>query len=104
MAAHHDDIPSTRSRPSASRSRTPSADETTSGVIRPGIGPYGCQTCCRSLARRLCLSRGAATGRSPVLPLGLHPDRHVHRAALETELLAQLAFHEPAVGSLKKSR
>ena len=34
--------------PSASRSRTPLADSTTSGSARPGIGPYGCHTCRRS--------------------------------------------------------
>ena len=50
IAAHHDDIPSTSSRPFASRSRTPSADSTTSGSTVPGIGPYGCHTCARSSA------------------------------------------------------
>src|ERR1700678_2147240 len=106
MAAHQDDIPSTSSRPSASRSRTPDADSTTSGVIRPGIGPYGCQTCLRSVSSRSA-PRGPATRRAspaPVLSFGPHPDRHLNGGALEAELLAQLAFHEPPVRSLKKAR
>src|SRR3954470_19044007 len=42
-------MPSTSSpEPSARVSRTPLADSTTSGSRRPGIGPYGCQTCRRS--------------------------------------------------------
>ena len=47
-AAHHDDMPSISSAPSASRSRTPLASATTSGGYVPGIGAYGCQTRCLS--------------------------------------------------------
>ncbi|GHI16215.1 hypothetical protein Scinn_56790 [Streptomyces virginiae] len=56
MADHQEDMPSTSSSwpspwdGSASLSRTPEAESMTSGSCRPGIGPYGCQTCCRSSA------------------------------------------------------
>ena len=48
IAAHQELMPSISSRPSASRSRTPLADSTTSGSRVPGIGAYGCHTRCRS--------------------------------------------------------
>src|SRR6478609_3018554 len=48
MAHHQDAIPSIRSRPSASVSRTPCADTTGSGGTTAGIGPYGCHTRPRS--------------------------------------------------------
>src|SRR5262249_16790909 len=50
IAAHHEDMPSTSSRPSARRNRTPAAADTTSGRWVAGIGAYGCQTCSRSSA------------------------------------------------------
>src|SRR3954464_15502180 len=48
MAHHHDAIPSISSRPSASVSRTPSAETTGSGGTTAGMGPYGCHTRPRS--------------------------------------------------------
>ena len=50
--AHHDDMPSTSSRPSASRSRTPCADSTGSGAGRRASAAYGCHTWARSAASR----------------------------------------------------
>src|SRR3954452_705420 len=41
-------MPSISSRPSARSSRTPSADTTGRGAVRPGIGSYGCHTWRRS--------------------------------------------------------
>ncbi|WP_020644687.1 hypothetical protein [Amycolatopsis balhimycina] len=52
MADHHDDIPSTSSRPSASFSRTPLASVTSSEGTFAGIGAYGCHTCWASRASR----------------------------------------------------
>src|SRR5437667_4020818 len=109
MAAHHDDMPSTSSPPPASRRRTPAADSTTSGAVRPGIGPYGCHTCLRSDPRRSRSSGrtggfttsatagrpgGAAAGMA--LALGPDPDGYLDRAAVEAELLTQPPLHEPA--------
>src|SRR5256885_2767105 len=110
MAAHHDDMPSTSSAPEpASLRRTPAADSTTSGSVRPGIGPYGCHTCRRSARRRsgrrtgglTASAPGSSPGRAAPLALALRadPDRDLHRAALEAELLAQPPFHEPAGGT-----
>src|SRR5437899_10126479 len=131
MAAHHDDMPSTsstgvsgglggvvppgdgRAPDPARRRRTPDADSTTSGAVRPGIGPYGCHTCLRSDRRRSRSSgrtggfttsaptgrRGGAAG-GMALALGPDPDRDLDRAAIEAELLAQPPLHEPAVARL----
>src|SRR6266704_417505 len=118
MAAHHDDMPSTSSAPvppgPATLRRTPAADSTTSGVVRPGIGPYGCHTCRWSAWRRSRCRTGWLTASAPasrpgraaprVLALGADPDRDLHRAAVEAELLAQPPLHEPAVGRLKEAR
>src|SRR5688500_5641367 len=52
MAAHHDDIPSISSRPSASRSRVPSAATTGTGGRTDGIAAYGCHTTAWSRATR----------------------------------------------------
>src|SRR5690349_16451290 len=105
-------MPSTSSSPDpARRRRTPEADSTTSGVVRPGIGPYGCHTCLRSdWSRSRCRTGGftasAPTGRTGgpaagmALALGPDPDRHLDRAPLEAELLAQPPLHEPAVARL----
>src|SRR6185312_11154252 len=100
MAAHHDDMPSTSSPPPANWRRTPEADSTTSGSIRPGIGPYGCHTCRRSDSRRSSGRTGGFTASAPpgrtsgataalALALGPDPDRDLDRAAVEAELLAQ---------------
>src|SRR5690606_5070458 len=56
MAAHHELMPSMSSRPSASRSRTPSAETTGSGGVLAGNPPYGCQTCSASAARRAAVA------------------------------------------------
>src|SRR6476646_6314993 len=141
MAAHHDDMPSTSSTgvsggyggvdppvrgrfcgvvasggssEPASRRRTPAADATTRGSVRPGMGPYGCHTCRRSDSRRSISRTGgfiasAPTGRpggaaaGVALALGPDPDRDLDRAAVEAELLAQPPLHEPAVASLEES-
>src|SRR4051795_2946704 len=114
MAAHHDDMPSTSSAPEPDRrSRTPAADSTASGSVRPGIGPYGCQTCRRSARRRSSCRTGGLTASAPVaspgrtasgaLTLRADPDRDLHRGAGEAELLAQLPFHEPPVGGLEEA-
>src|SRR6266478_6616539 len=114
MAAHHEDIPSTSSAPdSASRSLTPDADSTTSGTVRPGIGPYGCHTCRRSDSRRSLSRTGRFTASAPAgrasraaagmaITLGPDPDRDLDRAAVEAELLAQPPLHEPAVARLEE--
>src|SRR5689334_8422662 len=131
MAAHHDDMPSMSSAGGlggvappadnrapeapgpASLRRTPAADSTTSGSVRPGIGPYGCHTCRRS-ARRISSNRtGGLTASAPVssprraasraLALRADADGDLHRAAFEAELLAQPPFHEPAVGGLEEA-
>src|SRR5439155_14656145 len=52
IAAHHELIPSTSCRPSATVSRTPAAPVMISGSRTPGIGAYGCHTCARSSASR----------------------------------------------------
>src|SRR6266568_3791316 len=116
MAAHHDDMPSTSSTPDpASRSRTPEADSTTSGGVRPGIGPYGCHTCRRSDSRRSISRTGGFTASAPTgrpggatagmaLALGPDPDRDLDRAAVEAELLTQPPLHEPAVARLEEAR
>src|ERR1700759_4842372 len=114
MAAHHDDMPSMSSAPEpAGRGRPPAADSTASGSARPGIGPYGCQTCRRSARRRSPCRTGwltaSAPGASPgrtapsALTLGADPHRDLHRVAGEAELLAQLPFHEPPVGGLEEA-
>src|SRR5690606_6714296 len=41
---------------------TPLADSTTSGSPRPGMGPYGCQTCCRSSASSSATDRSGIGG------------------------------------------
>src|ERR1700760_2605520 len=111
MAAHHEDMPSISSGwPGwARRRRTPEADSTGSGAWVPGMGAYGCQTRRRSVSRRSAGTRLAAAGATAaagrpgaaaaLLP---QPHRHLERAALEAELLPQLAFHEPPVGSLQE--
>src|SRR6516225_5150992 len=115
MAAHHDDMPSTSSPDPARRRRTPAADSTTSGSVRPGIGPYGCHTCRRSAWRRSSGRTGGFTASAPAartggaaagmaFALGPDPDRDLDRAAVEAELLAQPPFHEPAVARLEESR
>src|SRR5689334_24491299 len=113
MAAHHDDMPSMSSAPESSRRRTPEADSTTSGSVRPGIGPYGCHTCRRSARRRSWDRTGGLTASAPVsspgraasgaLTLRADADGDLHRAAVEAELLAQPPFHEPAVGGLEEA-
>src|ERR1700759_747054 len=116
MAAHHEDMPSTSSSPDpATRRRTPDADSTTSGSVRPGIGPYGCHTCRRSDWRRAMGRTGGSPASAPtgrpgraaagmVLALGPDPDRDLDRAAVEAELLAQRPFHEPAIARLEQPR
>src|SRR5215472_7734396 len=119
MAAHHDDMPSTTSAPEfpgpASRSRTPDADSTTSGGVRPGIGPYGCHTCLRSDRRRSSSRTGGFTISAPAgrpggaasgmaLALGPDPYQDLDRAAVEAELLAQPPLDEPAVARLQEAR
>src|SRR5215468_8280212 len=116
MAAHHDDMPSTSSSPDpARRRRTPAADSTTSGSVRPGMGPYGCHTCRRSAWRRSASRTGGFTASAPTgcpggaaaevaLALGPDPDRDLDRAAVEAELLAQPPLHEPAVARLEEPR
>src|ERR1700759_2700055 len=109
MAAHHDDIPPPGPPPPPSRSRIPAADSTTSGGVRPGMGPYGCHTCRRSDPRRSISRTGGFTALAPTgrpsgtgagvaPPLCPDPDRDLDRAAVEAELLAQPPLHEPAVG------
>src|SRR5437899_8417713 len=117
MAAHHDDMPSTsstgvsgglggvvppgdgRAPDPARRRRTPDADSTTSGAVRPGIGPYGCHTRRRSDSRRSLSRTGGFTASAPAgragraaagmaIALGPDPDRDLDRAAVEAELLA----------------
>src|SRR5690242_20839190 len=114
MAAHHDDMPSTSSTPDpAKRSRTPAADSTTRGGVRPGVGPYGCHTCRRSDSRRSVSRTGGFTASAPTgrpggaaagmtLALGPDPDRDLDRAAVEAELLAQPPLYEPAVARLEE--
>src|ERR1700759_3221488 len=114
MAAHHDDIPPPGPPPPPSRSRIPAADSTTSGGVRPGMGPYGCHTCRRSDSRRSVSRTGgfiasAPTGRpggaaaGVALALGPDPDRDLDRAAVEAELFAQPPLPQPAVARLEES-
>src|SRR4051812_34521806 len=106
------------SSPEASRSRTPDAEATGSGAIVPGIGAYGCQTRPRSssasfsagniqpiMPQRARAPRpmgcrlptascyGSAAGAGFLLLADSH--RHLHRGALEAELLAQAPLDEP---------
>src|SRR5699024_11355029 len=53
-------MPSMSSRPSASRSRAPSAEATGSGAVDAGKAPYGCQTWRASAVRRSAASVGPA--------------------------------------------
>src|SRR6185437_6133336 len=130
MAAHHDDMPSRSStgvsgglggvvppggsREPASRRRTPAADATTRGSVRPGMGPYGCHTCRRSDSRRSISRTGGFTASAPTgrpggaaaggaLAFDPDPHRDLDRAAVEAELFAQPPLHEPAVARLEES-
>ncbi len=62
-------MPSTSSRPSASRRRTPLAPTTGSASTVPGIGPYGCHTWRRSAASRASQSIGGQHRRRGRVPL-----------------------------------
>src|SRR4029077_6510226 len=105
MPPHHDDMPSTSPPPPVSWRRTPEADSTTRGSVRPGIGPYGCHTCRRSDSRRSSGRTGGFTPSAPPGPprgatpalafaLGPAPDRDLDRTAVEAEFLAQPPLHE----------
>src|SRR4051794_37927576 len=84
MAAHHDDMPSTTSRPSARCSRVPAAPTTGTGSSVAGIGAYGCQTVARSRPIRPPTDRSwgpaatSALGRGPARAGGqVHLERNV---------------------------
>ena len=77
MAAHHDDIPSTSSEPSASRSRTPEAPVTSRVGAGSVIEVYGCHTWSRSNASR----SGAAGKASGVIALAVYERRRARRPA-----------------------
>src|SRR5690606_21299465 len=53
-------MPSTSSRPSANRNRTPAASSTSNGGTVAGIGPYGCHTCRVSSSSNLRITGSGA--------------------------------------------